>query len=81
MNGPGCLRRFEQLRGAVVEDHQFGDRFGWRNRVAEAFGSQRGDEAFSQGIVIGIPYAVCLGLAELDGVSLRCDFRQRRLQL
>ena len=41
----------------IVEDHQFGDRFGWRNRVAEAFGFQRGDEALSQGIVIGIAFA------------------------
>ena len=41
----------------VVKDHQFGDRFSWRNRVAEAFGFQRGDEALSQGVVIGISFA------------------------
>ena len=41
----------------IVEDPQFGERFGWRNRVAEAFGFQRGDEALSQGIVIGIAFA------------------------
>ena len=62
------LRRRAIIQGAVsatrvlegfdvVEDHQFGERFSWRNRVAEAFGFQRGDEAFSQGVVIGIPFA------------------------
>jgi hypothetical protein len=37
---------------AVVEDQQFGGGFSWRNRVGEAVGFQRGDEALSQGIVM-----------------------------
>ena len=62
------LRRRAIIQGAVsatrvieafdiVEDHQFSGGFSWRNRIAKAFGFQRGDEAFSQGVVIGISFA------------------------
>ena len=41
----------------IVEDHQFSGGFGGRNRVGEAFGFQRSDETFSQGVVIRIALA------------------------
>jgi hypothetical protein len=41
----------------IVEDHQFSGGFCRRNRVGEAFGFQRSDEAFSQGVVIRIALA------------------------
>ena len=34
----------------VVENHEFGCGFGWRNRAPEGFGFQGGNEAFSQAL-------------------------------
>ena len=38
----------------IVESHQFGGGSSGREGVAEAFGLQRGHEAFGQGVVVGI---------------------------
>ena len=45
----------------VIEDHQFGSGFCRCDGVGEAFGFQRSDEAFGQGLVVGIGFTAHAG--------------------
>ena len=45
----------------VVEGHELGGGFGGWDRVAKAFGFERGDKAFCQRVVVGIARAAHAG--------------------